>query len=528
MKLIRPTVITAAMLVTSSIIEGGYSAYAAGTTYSTIGQPVARVSGQLASIYTARKFGNLLTRSRELDNASWGKTELTVTADAIVGPDGVRMADKIVPSTTAAQHYMIQNAASSGNNIMAVKAKAAGYSWLGLAVTGAAPVRFNLATGTVGTVASGLIAGMSALPDGWYLCWVKAAYVAVTSYIFVQPNDTQAFWSGDGVSGIYIDEVNLEQVTTETASGPFTTTTTTALRNLGQTPETSPEWWTFAGQVEVAYDSGTTYALNAVVADTVNHRLFKSLQAANTGHPLTDAAWWIDIGPTNKWAPFDDRVGTVARWIGSMTYQLQPGAIDSLAVLDTTAESVTVSMISGGVEVYNRTRSLNVGGQAISDWATYFFEPVGARTKLVFDDLPVFPTATVTITIKGRNTADYVTAGTIVVGRIKSLGTTEVGGEIGIVDFSRKERNQFGQWLIVERGFADRMTLRSMIDTNEADSVKAALVPLRAIPVVYIGEDGFDSLTIFGYFKDFSIDLANPRGGKSYVSTTIEGLSTSV
>lgn len=43
-----------------------------------------------------------------------------------------------------------------------------------------------------------------------------------------------------------------------------------------------------------AYDAGTTYALNVVVY--VSGTLYKSLQAANTGHSVTDAAWWEEIG----------------------------------------------------------------------------------------------------------------------------------------------------------------------------------------------------------------------------------------
>ena len=57
-----------------------------------------------------------------------------------------------------------------------------------------------------------------------------------------------------------------------------------------------------------AWSSGTTYALGDKVILTSTHRVYESLQAANTNHNPTEAAstWWLDIGPTNRWAMFDD------------------------------------------------------------------------------------------------------------------------------------------------------------------------------------------------------------------------------
>ena len=62
-------------------------------------------------------------------------------------------------------------------------------------------------------------------------------------------------------------------------------------------PESEPVWVV-----------GTTYALDAVVrgntAETA-HKLFLSVQAANVGHPVTDPLWWVEMGPSNRWAMFD-------------------------------------------------------------------------------------------------------------------------------------------------------------------------------------------------------------------------------
>ena len=60
-----------------------------------------------------------------------------------------------------------------------------------------------------------------------------------------------------------------------------------------------------------AWSSSTTYAAGALVTRATTHRQYQSLQDANTGHePTANLTWWQDVGPDNRWAMFDDVVGT--------------------------------------------------------------------------------------------------------------------------------------------------------------------------------------------------------------------------
>ena len=58
----------------------------------------------LYAILTGRVLGtdNLFLRSEEFDNASWSKTNVTVTADDVAGPDGTLTADKLAATASAA------------------------------------------------------------------------------------------------------------------------------------------------------------------------------------------------------------------------------------------------------------------------------------------------------------------------------------------------------------------------------------------------------------------------------------------
>lgn len=275
-----------------------------------------------------------------------------------------------------------------------------------------------------------------------------------------------------------------------------------------------------------AWASGTTYALGAQVSR--NHRRFVSAVASNVGHDpfstaTADVGKWTDQGPTNRWAMFDQGVGSLSTNTATITVVLTPGSIDSLAILDTDAELATVSMTVSGTTVYSTTQSTNVGGAAITDWFLYFFEPIGTKSVLTYLDLPPYPSAVVTVVLTGPNPSGPVSVGSLIVGRQLEIGSTEVGASVGITDYSRKDTDDFGVTTVVERAWSKRAEARCILDTAQVDAMQRELAKVRAQPVVWILEDGFDSLTIYGFFKDFSLDLA--YSNISYCSLTIEGLT---
>ena len=291
------------------------------------------------------------------------------------------------------------------------------------------------------------------------------------------------------------------------------TTLTDAMLTSSTAPETDYPAWS----------SATAYAVGARVILTATHRRYEALAASTNVSPSTDPTKWLDLGPTNRWAMFDARVGTATSRTTSLQVGLAPGTIDALALIDTEAESATVTLTAGGVQVYSRSQTFNVGGVAIDNWFSWFFEPLGQKTSMLFLDVPVYAAGQLSVTLTRDNPADSVSCGTLLVGRQLSLGDTEHGADIGIIDYSRKETDQFGVTSVVERAFAKRMTAKVVLATDAIDDIHRSLAALRATPVLWIGSESFESLTVYGFYKEFSIDIAYPT--VSYCSLTIEGLT---
>jgi hypothetical protein len=291
------------------------------------------------------------------------------------------------------------------------------------------------------------------------------------------------------------------------------TTLTDAMLSSSTAPENDYAFWA----------AGTAYAVGARVILSATHRRYEALVASTGVNPASDPTKWLDIGPTNRWAMFDDRVGTATMRAGSLQVVLAPGATDGVALIDTNAESATVTLTVSGSQLYTRTHSFNVGGTAIDNWFSWFFEPVGRKSSLLFLDVPVYEAGIITVTMTRDNPADLVSCGALLFGRQFTIGETEHGADIGIIDYSRKETDQFGVTSVVERAFAKRMTARVVMPTSAIDDVARNLAALRASPVLWLGSESFESLTVYGFYKEFSIDLAYPT--ISYCSLTIEGLT---
>lgn len=266
------------------------------------------------------------------------------------------------------------------------------------------------------------------------------------------------------------------------------------------------------------WNPGTNYA--AGVRCIYEHSIYERVVAGATlWAPDEDGANWVRIGPTNLWAMFDQATGTQAKATSSITVTVAPGLVRALALLDIDASSVTVVMTTGATEIYRRTVSLN-SGDGVYDWYSYFFSEITLKRTLVLTGLPPYSSAHISITVNGPG---QVALGTVVVGGLFELGGTLVGMGLGMLDYSKKETDEFGATTLVERSYAKRMSVPIEIRTPRIDEVARRLALIRAKPVVWVGAARFDQSVIYGFFRDWSIDLEYSQ--VAFATINIEGLA---
>ena len=288
------------------------------------------------------------------------------------------------------------------------------------------------------------------------------------------------------------------------------------------TSSTIPEPDASVGEIEwEAYTS--TKGDERIVTST--HRVYEAV-AATTDDPVTGAAkanpTWVDIGPTNKYAMFDDVVGTQSKANLSLVTDITPNQIvNSIAGFNidgATSVNVTVVSASEG-EVYNEDVALQ-DNTAVVDEYSYFFSPIVNVTEFLLIDLPAYTDQTITTTITGQGEID---AGVLAIGRQTYLGKSLYGSGWQALDYSRKERDDFGNFIIVPRTTTDRFEFDFAIEKRLFGYTKDLLKSLSTVPAIWAGTDtSGDGTVVYGYYTDASINIDTP----SYISSsiTIEGL----
>ena len=274
-----------------------------------------------------------------------------------------------------------------------------------------------------------------------------------------------------------------------------------------------------------AWVSTTAYDIDTKVI--WNHHIYQALAAVPAGvkpgeemidkdHP----AKWLDLGSTNRWRMFDNKVESLTTNPGTIEVTIKPGAVvNSLALFNLKGKSVTFSMVDAlEGEVYRKEISLVDAG--VTNWYDWFFEPIGIRTDVVVLDMPAYGSANIVLTIDAG--PEVATVGHVVIGAVKQIGTALYGSSVGINDYSRKSTDDFGNTVVIQRSFSNRADFDIALDTSEVTRVRRLLADLRATPVVWIGEESYEATILFGFYKDFQIVFSGPT--VSDCSITVEGV----
>lgn len=281
-----------------------------------------------------------------------------------------------------------------------------------------------------------------------------------------------------------------------------------------------------------AWSSATTYALGDYVIKTATHRIYKSLQAGNLNHdPAAEAdplnpVWWVDWGATNRWRMFDGKVGQQTAQADSFEVEIQTAArVDSIALFNISAASVRVQMISAlGDVVYDQTFA-TLNQPAVSDWYDYFFTtPITEflyTPELFIIDLPPYHAAKLIVTL--TDTGNTVMCGEFLFGKSEEVGGTQYGARFGIQDYSVKTADAFGNYTILERAYAKRGSFSLWLTAAEKFNIQRLLASIRATPTVFIWNEAEGESLIYGFYKDFDIELQ--YANVALCAIEIEGLT---
>jgi hypothetical protein len=256
---------------------------------------------------------------------------------------------------------------------------------------------------------------------------------------------------------------------------------------------------------ETAWNAATNYTVGTVVIRTTTHRKYRNaIAGVDATLPENLPTRWQDVGPTDRYAPFDIYTNTAATTVTSLAYVLTPGYFNALALYGLTGAqyTITVKAVTEGSIIFTRTGFLS---EDPAGWYEYLFTATKPKTKIIFTDIPIRPTAEVTLTITAA-IGVTVAVGMIVLGDYASLsgdglwGGTEYGASAEPVTYSYIKTEDDGTTKIVKRHSATNLRVSVSMPTEEADAVLQSVQSVLDVPVAWIatGVVGYEGLTTFG------------------------------
>ncbi len=276
--------------------------------------------------------------------------------------------------------------------------------------------------------------------------------------------------------------------------------------NLNNAPASSAAWWKELGTVYGTYSGGATYIVDDIVTviSADSHKLYESQQAGNIGHAVTDDAWWLEIGDTNRWAMFDGAVQSQTVQPDSISFVLSPGVlVNTLGALNVSGASMRVQQSVSG---YDRTQSLVT--HDVLSWYDWYYEDLVATGDVVFDDIPPYPASDLTVTVTALED-EPAALGACLLGKERTIGTTHWEIDAGANDYSTTTTDAFGRVRLVRRSNSKVQRFDVSIRPGFQSEVYRLLRQYMSTEMLFIGTSDYSMTFTYGYLGQWNVPISN-------------------
>ncbi len=388
---------------------------------------------------------------------------------------------------------------------------------------------------------TGVVSGSATsevVADGWIRLSFKAnvseRYVRLRVYAIDYPNEStfDTLVSDSGPSESYNIQYFGAQIEANSVSSYIPTNGSTATRAADIVP-VQPVGTSELLSSNVAFNdysewaAGTAYVIgNRVIVSAQSTNIYEAIANSTGVNPTTDTTGkWLNIGAVNRWRMFDSYLSTKTTRTDSIEVAIRPGySVDTVSLINVVGKEVRIIITDPQEgEVFNQVYDIYPSSLTNSSWYSYFFEtPTSFRRTIIIDGIPRTGKATVTVMISNPGLTAEV--GLLLVGKKQQIGDgVEYGTTTGIVDYSVKQTDQFGNTSVVERAYADRLNYKIYIKETDVYNLKSILASVRSTPCLYVGNKEIESTISYGYYKNFDIALQHPS--YSDYNLEIEGLT---
>ena len=264
--------------------------------------------------------------------------------------------------------------------------------------------------------------------------------------------------------------------------------------------------------------------MNVAEDETIiyNEQKYKAAKAISSMHepPDRDIKNFTHVGAINENAMIDSFINTqTTKKDGApliFKIDTQRKRINCLSFFNIDADTLTIK--KDGKQIY-QDKLLK---KSSVSWWEFFFENGKEFKKDTIVNVPMlFGEFEVTLTPNkfGAN------LGHLSIGQKVFIGYTELGCEFGAIDYSKKQKNEYGDISILKGRAAKYLNTAVVVDTKQIDSKDQVLMGILGELTTFIGDEkdrGIKSLILFGFIKDYSFKVTGEE--KSSLNLNVEGI----
>lgn len=278
----------------------------------------------------------------------------------------------------------------------------------------------------------------------------------------------------------------------------------------------------YTNAVDEAYPQwspAVTYNVNDYVI--YSYKIYVSLAGANLNNvPDVSPTFWQSIGSVNSRRMFDIYLNTATSNADNLTVKLNLVRTSCVSLMNVSARQITANLRYNGAIIW--TETVDLFNNDSYSWSDYFFNEHTYRNSYIAH-FPMYLMSELELIITNPNNTAIV--GLCFVGNAKELGKTLYTPKIGIRDYSRKNTDEWGNTYLVQGYSSQEISCDVFVPSANADNVWKTLNNIRATPAIFDfnnSNTNYESLVVYGWFDDFSINLQTTEAAA--LNINIKGL----
>ena len=260
---------------------------------------------------------------------------------------------------------------------------------------------------------------------------------------------------------------------------------------------------------------------------THKNHVFESLIDNNEAEPVPEKELygWYDLGLVNPYLLIDQFIETqtVGGQVLVMDFEMH-APFDYVGVLNVDCTNLTLQILlpdetepSGYKELWS-VEKLMLDTEVSDYWEYFWTEPFALRDS-VFSNVPASKAAILRVTLSNP-TEQATKIGKIILGSQEEIGCARWGAEAGMNSFSIVQQDEFGRTSIIQRSKAKTADFDLTFKTGDSDRIHRILSSLDDGPALWVGDERFESLTIYGVVSDFGVVVKGPERSEATLEIT--------